>query len=133
MKPKLTRANWKQSRPKDAGFSLIEVMVAMTFLAIGLLGIAQLIPMGMAGVTEARVRTNAVQTGQAIVDSLRAADYDSLDAGDFSESNGRFTTTWTITDNTPMTGMRRVDLVTTWGPDTNPRTVTLNTYLTRNH
>ncbi|HET9233240.1 MAG TPA: hypothetical protein VFP10_03800, partial [Candidatus Eisenbacteria bacterium] len=95
-------------------------MVAMTFLAIGLLGVAQLIPFGMAGLTEARVRTNAVQTGQGIIDSLRAADYDSLDAGDFSMSNGRFTTTWTITDNNPAPGMRRVDLTTTWGPDENP-------------
>lgn len=123
----------KEPRRTEAGFSLIEIMVAMTFLAIGLLGIAQLIPFGMAGITEARVRTNAVQTGQGIIDSLRAADYDSLDAGDFSLSNGRFTTTWTITDNNPAPGMRRVDLTTTWGPDQNPRTVTLNTYLTRNH
>ena len=123
----------KAPRRADAGFSLIEIMVAMTFLAIGLLGIAQLIPFGMAGVTEARVRTNAVQAGQAIIDSLRAADYDSLDAGDFSMSNGRLTTTWTISDNNPAPGMRRVDLTTTWGPDENPRTVTLNTYLTPNH
>ena len=123
----------KQPRRGDAGFSLIEIMVAMTFLAIGLLGIAQLIPFGMAGITEARVRTNAVQTGQAIIDSLRAADFDSLDAGDFSIASGRFTTTWTISDNNPAPGMRRVDLTTTWGPDTNPRTVTLNTYLTENH
>ena len=123
----------KEPRRTDAGFSLIEIMVAMTFLAIGLLGIAQLIPFGMSGLTEARVRTNAVQTGQGIIDSLRAADYDSLDAGDFSLSNGRFTTAWTITDNNPAPGMRRVDLTTTWGPDENPRTVTLNTYLTQNH
>jgi uncharacterized protein (TIGR02598 family) len=117
----------------DEGFSLIEIMVAMTFLAIGLLAIAQLIPTGLKGITEARVRTNAVQNSQRILDDLRATDYDSLDAGTFSETDGRYATTWTITDNSPVAGSRRVDVVSTWGPDTNPRTVTMSTYLTRNH
>lgn len=127
------RANRKRSSRRDAGFSLVEIMVAMTFLAIGLLAIAQLIPTGLKGVTEARVRTNAVQNSQRIVDDLRATDYDSLDAGTFSETDGRYSTTWTITDNSPVTGSKRVDVVSTWGPDANPRTVTMSTYLTRNH
>jgi hypothetical protein len=79
------------------------------------------------------VRTNAVQNSQRIIDDLRATDYDSLDAGTFSETDGRYATTWTITDNAPVAGSKRVDVVSTWGPDTNPRTVTMSTYLTRNH
>ena len=67
--------------------------VAMTFLAIGLLAIAQLIPTGLKGITDARVRTNAVQNSQRIIDDLRATDYDSLDAGTFSESTGRYSST----------------------------------------
>jgi type IV pilus modification protein PilV len=120
-------------RRREGGFSLIEIMVAMTFLAIGLLAIAQLIPFGMKGVTDARVRSNAVQTGQRILDGLRAADYDSLDAGTYTETSGRYASSWTITDNSPVSGMKRVDLTTTWGPNRNPRTVVLSTYLTRNH
>jgi uncharacterized protein (TIGR02598 family) len=127
------RANRKRSSRRDAGFSLIEIMVAMTFLAIGLLAIAQLIPTGLKGITEARVRTNAVQNSQRVIDDLRAADYDSLDAGTFSETDGRYSTTWTITDDSPIKGSKRVDVVSTWGPDQNPRTVTMSTYLTRNH
>jgi type IV pilus modification protein PilV len=126
------KASRKRPSGREAGFSLIEIMVAMTFLAIGLLAIAQLIPAGMRGLTEARVRTNAVQTGQRIMDGLRATDYDSLDAGEFSQTDGRYTSNWTITDNDPVSGMRRVDLVTAWG-DSNQHTMALSTYLTRNH
>ena len=128
MKAKHTR----RSRSEE-GFSLIEIMVAMTFLAIGLLAIAQLIPTGLKGITDARVRTNAVQSSQRILDDLRATDYDSLDAGTFSESDGRYSSTWTITDDNPTPNSKRVDVVTTWGPDRNPQTVTMSTYLTRNH
>jgi uncharacterized protein (TIGR02598 family) len=117
----------------DAGFSLVEIMIAMTFLAIGLLAIAQLIPTGLKGVTEARVRTNAVQNSQRIIDDLRATDYDSLDAGTFSETTSRYSATWTITNNSPTPNSKRVDVVSTWGPARNRRTVTMSTYLTRNH
>jgi type IV pilus modification protein PilV len=127
------RANQKRSSRRDAGFSLVEIMIAMTFLAIGLLAIAQLIPTGLKGVTEARVRTNAVQNSQRILDDLRATNYDSLDAGTFSETNGRYSTTWTVTNDSPTPGSKRVDVVSTWGPNRNPRTVTMSTYLTRNH
>jgi type IV pilus modification protein PilV len=130
------RANRKHPKlayRREAGFSLVEIMVAMTFLAIGLLAIAQLIPTGLKGVTEARVRTNAVQNTQRIIDDLRAADYDSLDAGTFSETDGRYSTTWTITDDSPTPNSKRVDVVSTWGPNQNPRTVSMSTYLTRNH
>jgi uncharacterized protein (TIGR02598 family) len=117
----------------DAGFSLVEIMIAMTFLAIGLLAIAQLIPTGLKGVTEARVRTNAVQNSQRIIDDLRATDYDSLDAGTFSETTSRYSATWTITNNSPTPNSKRVDVVSTWGPAQNRRTVSMSTYLTRNH
>ena len=127
------RKHPKRASRREAGFSLVEIMVAMTFLAIGLLAIAQLIPTGLKGVTEARVRTNAVQNSQRIIDDLRATDYDSLDAGTFSESTGRYSSTWTITDNSPTPNSKRVDVVTTWGLDRNPQTVTMSTYLTRNH
>jgi len=127
------RVKRERSLRSDAGFSLIEIMVAITFLSIGLLAIAQLIPTGLKGITEARVRTNAVQTAQQIVDGLRASDYDTLNAGTFSTNSGRYASTWTITNNSPTPNSKQVDVVTSWGPAQNRRNVTMSTYLTRNH
>ena len=117
---------------KQEGFSLIEIMVAMTFLGIGLLAIAQLIPMGMVGITDARIRTNAVQTGQQVLDQLRATDFDepALTAGTYTQSDGRYNLVWTITDNVPVPGMKRVDLNATWGDSADVDTVSFSTYLT---
>jgi type II secretory pathway pseudopilin PulG len=118
-------------RTREGGFSLIEVMIAVTFLGVGLLAIAQLIPMGLAGVNQARVRTNAVQAAQGRLDGFRAADFDStvLLAGDYSEDDGRFTFDWTIADDQPLAGMKRVDLTVSWQEPSGTMSVDFNTYL----
>lgn len=122
------------SLPKagDSGFSLIEIMVAMTFLGIGLLAIAQLIPLGMVGITGARHRTDAVQNAQRVMDQLRTEDYPSaaLTAGTYTETDGRYSIQWTITDDNPIPRMKRVDLFTTWGDSASADTVRLSTYIT---
>jgi type IV pilus modification protein PilV len=112
------------------GFSLVEVMVAMTFLAIGLLAVAQMIPLGMAGVTQARVRTNAVQAAQQRIDDLRAQDFADVTAGAFSDSTGNYVLAWTITNDDPVPGMKRIDMTASWEHHTGTKTVDLNTYLT---
>lgn len=114
------------------GFSLIEIMIAMTFLGIGLLAVAQMIPAGMAGVTQAQLRTRAVQAAQEKVDELRVQTFTSptLTPGTYSETSGNFTLDWTITDNDPIPGMKRLDLTSSWQHYTGTKTVTLNTYIT---
>ncbi len=128
--------NRLRTRARDQeGFSLVEVMIAMSFLAIGLLAVAQLIPLGMAGVTQARVRTVAVQTAQEQMDVLKQAEYSSpaLTAGDYTDSTGTYTLNWTITDNDPVPGSKRVDLTATWANLTGTKSARLTTYVTAKH
>jgi type IV pilus modification protein PilV len=128
----MTRRAGSVPKAGETGFSLIEIMVAMTFLGIGLLVIAQLIPLGMAGVTEARNRTSAVQTAQRVMDQLRVEDYGSaaLTAGTYTQTDGRYAIGWTITDDTPIPRMKRVDLFATWNGGASVDTVALSTYIT---
>jgi Tfp pilus assembly protein PilV len=118
---------------EQAGFSLLEVVFAMVFLSIGLLATAQMIPAGLAGVTQARVRTNAVQAAQQRLEELRSADFLSADlaAGTYTESNGDYTVQWIITDDAPVPGSKRVDITSTWSTVTGTQTSTLMTYVTR--
>ena len=117
-------------RKVSEGFSLIEVMVAMTFLGIGLLAVAQMIPAGMAGVTQARVRTNAVAAAQQRIDQMRADDFANVTAGAFSDSTGDYVLNWTVTVDNPVPGMKRVDMTASWPHFTGTKTVNINTYLT---
>ena len=126
---------WKRhSRPRGEGFSLIEVMIAITFLGIGLLAIGQLVPAGMAGITQARVRTNAVQAAQVRMDDLKSEDFAAaaLTAGTYTETVGDYTLTWTILDNTPVPGSKRINLTASWQNLTGTKTARLTTFITAN-
>ena len=114
------------------GFSLIEVMFAMTFLGIGLLAVAQMIPLGIAGVVQARVRTNATQAAQEKLDDLRGQSFNAaaLAAGTYTEDTGDYALTWEITDNTPVPGIKRLSLTASWEHWSGTKTVDLTTHLT---
>ena len=114
------------------GFSLIEIMFAMTFLGIGLLAVAQMIPLGMAGVVQARVRTNATQAAQQKLDELRGEDFTSapLAAGTYTEDTGDYAIQWDITDDIPVPGVKRVALVASWEHWSGTKTVDLTTHIT---
>jgi type IV pilus assembly protein PilV len=59
-------------RRPQAGFSLIEVMVAVLVLSVGLLGMAALMTTSLRNTHSANQRTQAVNLAQEIVDSIRA-------------------------------------------------------------
>lgn len=124
-----TPANGKKKR--SAGFSLIEVMIAMAVLGIGLLSAAQMVPLAMAGVTQARVRTNAVQAAQERLDDLKSNDFDAsaLAAGTYTETVGNYTLVWTITDNTPVPASKRIELSASWNTRAGTQSATFTTYV----
>lgn len=121
--------NGKKNR--SAGFSLIEVMIAMAVLGIGLLSAAQMVPLAMAGVTQARVRTNAVQAAQERLDNLMSSDFDAaaLAAGTYTETVGNYTLTWTITDNNPVPASKRIELSASWDTVTGTQSTFFTTYV----
>ncbi len=133
VRPTNTAHARRRARRCTEGFSLVEMMMAMAVLGIGLLSIAQIIPLALAGVTQARVRTQAVQAGQERLDDLMASEYDSLLAGSYSETIDDYSMAWTITDNSPVPGSKRIDLTTSWVTLKGTQSVDLTTYLNRGH
>ncbi len=59
-------------RPRQRGFSLIEVMVALFVLSIGLLGLAGLQTLGLKFNVQSYQRTQAVLNAYDIIDRMRA-------------------------------------------------------------
>ena len=120
-------------RPADrsSGFSLIEVMIAMTIISIGLLIVAQTIPLALMTTTQAGVRTNAVQVAQQRLDDLRSQDYYSgaLTAGVYSATDGNYTLAWSIQDSLPVPGSKRIDLTASWQAAKGTREATMTTYV----
>jgi len=103
-------------RSSEEGFTLIESMFALVFLSVGLLAIAQLIPLAGMQLTSSRNHTQAQEAAQTQLDNLGLLDYDdaALTAGSHVVNDGTRTITYTVQNNVPLTGTKRVNLRVTW-------------------
>lgn len=57
---------------RNAGFSLIEVLISLVILSVGLLGIAAMVSVSMKGKNGSYLRTQALALSSAILDRMRA-------------------------------------------------------------
>jgi Tfp pilus assembly protein PilV len=122
-------------RAGDVGIGLIEVMVALTILAVGLLAAAQMIPYAMMHTTQSQVRTNAVEVAQARLDELRSLDFDDpqLTPGVYTASQGQYNLRWAIADSMPVPGSKRIVLTASWDTVNGAMEATLSTYVAVRH
>lgn len=113
------------------GFSLIEVLFALTFLAVGILAVAAMIPAGTRGVTQSRIITSGLMAAQVKMEQLRGTTYTALAAGTFSDTTSVFTRTWVVTDSVPMAGCKKIQVTSRWNDNHGPQTTALTSYVTR--
>jgi len=118
-------------REGAGGFSLIEVMFALTFLAIGIMAVASMIPAGTRGVTQSRVLTSGLMAATVKLEELKGTDFTALTAGTFNDTTSVFTRTWTVTDSVPMAGCKKIDVTAQWTDSHGNQTAQLSSYVTR--
>ncbi len=103
-------------RDGQAGFTIVEALVALTIFGIGTIMLMQLAPKATQFSTQARVLSKANALAQAKVEDLRSLPklHDDLDAGVHADPvnpiEGAFVRTWEVTDDDPVAGMRRVEV-----------------------
>jgi Tfp pilus assembly protein PilV len=115
----------------DGGFSLIEVVFALTFLAVGILAVAAMIPAGTRGVTQSRVLTSGLMAAQVKLEDLKGKPFLALVPGTFSDTTSVFTRSWTITDSIPMAGCKKIDVSSQWTDSHGTQTAQLVSYVTK--
>lgn len=123
------------------GFTLLELLVAMTILTIGLLGLASMMSSGIGTDRFAHMVAVEGSVGSLVVEEITSRDGDDpifastvagitydLDPGSAATTrvvNGRtYTATYSVTPNSPVTGVSMVSVSITSGG----RTVTLNAF-----
>jgi Tfp pilus assembly protein PilV len=119
------------NRKGVGGFSLIEVVFALTFLAVGILAVASMIPAGTRGVTQSRVLTSGLMAAQVKLEDLKGTPYAALNPGTFSDTTSVFTRTWTVTDSVPMAGCKKIEVTSQWTDSHGTQTAQLSSYVTQ--
>jgi prepilin-type N-terminal cleavage/methylation domain-containing protein len=94
----MTGSKTGETRAK-AGFSLIELVMALVVLAFGVLGLATTTLSITRQLTLAEVTTARVTALRSVMEHIRATPYDSLDVG--GDTIGAMVVSWTATTNTP--------------------------------
>lgn len=98
------------------GFTLIEVLVAVSIFAVAVLGLA----VGATSIIRANntsyLHTIATNLAQDKLEELKAATVANIGPGNDTRLQGgvTFTRTWTVTANTPTLGVNQIDVTVTW-------------------
>ena len=117
-------------RQKEAGFSLIETLIASLILAIGLLAVTAVYPKAMSVIAAGGNRVRASNLAQKKLEELfeSAASGDlagKLSSGTYKDQpDPKFTRTWSVVDNHPEKGIFALSVTVAWAPPDKHRSVT---------
>ena len=107
---------WNNWFKNNSGVSLLEIMVALSIFGIGLVVAVRALPESSAKTTRGRNLSIAVNLAQEGIEELMGRTYKHADlaAGDHNDPDnplrGHFTRQWTITDDTPVVGMKMISV-----------------------
>lgn len=113
---KLMNAHMKRS---EKGFSLVEVLVALSIFIIGLLAVAKVLDTSIQYTSSARLLTEATEIAQYQMEELMSAPYNDLDLDESlspygPDSIGHYRVSWTVQDNVPLSAMKTIQLTVAW-------------------
>lgn len=97
---------------RENGFSLIEVLVAITIFSVGLLAVASMQLTSVKGNFSARNVTEAITLGQAKAEELYTLSYDHVDltAGTHTQALGYYNYSWTVVDDDVLNNTKTITL-----------------------
>jgi len=110
----------------QSGFTLLEVLIAISILTVGLLGVAQMQIMGIKGNYFSGNTTTALTLAEEKMEDLLGKSYSDaeLTNGNHPDTNnpidetgqagGTYSRMWIVTDNTPITDTKTVMVNVSW-------------------
>ena len=99
------------------GFSLVEVLIAITIFAIGVLALAQLQVTAIRGNAFSSTTTDGTTLAQDRIEQLMNLPYDdgALTAGNHGPvTQGVYNVSWNVSPDSPMTNTKTVNVSVTW-------------------
>jgi type II secretory pathway pseudopilin PulG len=121
----------------EKAMTMIEIVVVCVIMGIAFMGVAGLFPLGTKNLSESRVRTVATDLAQQKMEELLSLKPDDTDlaGGSHTDPDNPVRTSlnryWTVTDNTPLAGMKKIEVQVTYRHGTETRDITMVTYRQR--
>ena len=113
---------------QNKGFTLVEIMVAISILAIALLGLASVTVMVIKGNTFSKTMTAATTLANDKMEQLKRTGYASLGSG-ADTVQSIYSRTWTVTQNSPIANMITVVVTVQWNWQGIARNVTVRSII----
>jgi type IV pilus assembly protein PilV len=101
-------------RKKEQGFTMIEILVAISLLLVGLLAVGQMQIMTTVTNSTANQKTTAITLAQDQMEILRTRPYANIETPPLSNTSGMYTRSWIVEANTPAVNMKRVTVTVSW-------------------
>ena len=125
----------KNIKNNEKGFTLIEILIAISIFAIGMLAVASMQVSGIQGNGIARALTGASSWAADRVERLISLPYDHADlsAGAHPvftpDPQDRYALSWQVTENAPINNVKTIAVSITWKSRSgNDRTLIYNYY-----
>ena len=97
----------------NEGFTLVEVMIGMAIFFIGFLAVGSMQIAAINGNSGAREATEAATRATDQLETLIALPYDSI-VGGGPVTDGAYTVTWDVTDDTPLPNTKTITVTVDW-------------------
>ena len=115
------------STTQEKGFTLVEILIALTIFAIGILGVASMQAWGLRGNASAIWHSQAATLAADKIEELMMVPYVTLESGPTtlqSETQGDYTINWTVTPNAPINLTTTIAVNVTWNDHGTTKTFT---------
>ena len=122
---------------RDAGFTLVEMMVALVLFGVGVMALAQSLPNGLSVRDKARRMTVATNLAQETVEQLRNLPFNdaSLAAGQHTHPDnpvdGAYRCRWVVQDGIPVPDMKRIVVTVSFPTSTADSVAVITTQISR--
>jgi type II secretion system protein I len=113
----------------NRGFTLNEVMIALSIFAIGILAVASLMISSINENTSARKMTEATTLAEMHLESLMAQDYASIADGTTTE--GAYSIAWTVAEDDVVANTKSLTVTVTWTDRGKQRSVSIRNLISK--
>jgi type IV pilus assembly protein PilV len=124
-----------RKRSKEEGLTLLEVIIAIAILTFGILAVASMQAASIQGNSFSSSVTEGTTWAGDQVERLMALPYDHNDLDQAQNphqaTEGSYTINWNVTDDTPITNTKTINVTVTWTDRGVQKTVSLQRVIPR--